>query len=127
MAPKFDWDFTCTQEYRMSELKNKEFKVLNTIAIANGYAGRDPQGGTSDGSFLVSSLLSYKEWLKFFFCSLKEKRKISYRYVKKKVVNWEDGENRKWIYTKKFKRMIIELGDCGVGDLNYKLKEKEKT
>ena len=25
--------------------------MLNTIAIASGYAGRDPQGGTSDGSF----------------------------------------------------------------------------
>ena len=25
-------------------------KVLNTTAIASGYAGRDPQGGTSDGS-----------------------------------------------------------------------------
>ena len=24
--------------------------MLNTIAIASGYAGRDPQGGTSDGS-----------------------------------------------------------------------------
>jgi len=41
--------------------------VLNSTAIASGYAGRDPQGGTSDGSFLVSSLLCYKEWLKFFF------------------------------------------------------------
>ena len=27
-------------------------KVLNSTAIASGYAGRDPQGGTSDGSFL---------------------------------------------------------------------------
>jgi len=26
--------------------------VLNSTAIASGYAGRDPQGGTSDGSFL---------------------------------------------------------------------------
>ena len=25
-------------------------KVLNSTAIASGYAGRDPQGGTSDGS-----------------------------------------------------------------------------
>ena len=24
--------------------------VLNSTAIASGYAGRDPQGGTSDGS-----------------------------------------------------------------------------
>jgi len=42
-------------------------QVLNTTAIVSDYAGRDLQGGTSDGSFLVSSLLSYKKWLKFFF------------------------------------------------------------
>ena len=51
-------------------------KLLNSTAIASGYAGRDPQGGTSDGSFLVSSLLDYKVWLKFFFSSLKEKGKF---------------------------------------------------
>ena len=39
-------------------------QVLNTTTIASGYAGRDPQRGTSDGSFFASSLLSYKEWLK---------------------------------------------------------------
>ena len=66
-APKFDWGFTCTQEYIILELKNKECKMLNSTAIASGYAGRDPQGGTSDESFLVSSLLGYKEWLKIFF------------------------------------------------------------
>jgi len=26
-------------------------QVLNSTVIASGYAGRDPQGGTSDGSF----------------------------------------------------------------------------
>ena len=26
--------------------------MLNSTAIASGYAGRDPQGGTSDGSLL---------------------------------------------------------------------------
>ena len=51
--------------------------MLNTTAISSGYAGRDPQGGTSDGRFLVSSLLRYKGWLKFFFSSLKEKEKLS--------------------------------------------------
>jgi len=58
---------TAHKKYRISKLKNKEYKVLNATAIASGYAGRDPQGGTSDESFLVSSLLCYKEWLKFFF------------------------------------------------------------
>ena len=50
-------------------------QVLNATAIVSGYAGRDPQGGTSDGSFLVSSLLGYKEWLKIFFKFLKRKEK----------------------------------------------------
>jgi len=34
------------QEYRT------EVQVLNTTAIASGYAGRDPQEGTSDESVL---------------------------------------------------------------------------
>ena len=33
-------------------------QVLNTTAIASGYAGRNPQGGTSDGSFF--SKFSFK-------------------------------------------------------------------
>ena len=49
--------------------------MLNSTAIASRYADRDPEGGTSDGIFLVSSLLRYKVWLKFFFSSLKEKMK----------------------------------------------------
>ena len=49
------------QEYRT------KVQVLNTTAIASGYAGRDPQGGTSDGSFFASSILSYNQWLKIFF------------------------------------------------------------
>ena len=55
------------QKYRISELLKQQCKVLNSTAIASGYAGRDPQGGTSDRSFLVSVLLRYKGWLKFFF------------------------------------------------------------
>ena len=43
-------------------------QVLNSIAIASGYAGCDSQGGTSDEIFfLASTLLNYKEWLKIFF------------------------------------------------------------
>ena len=48
------------QEYRT------EVQVLNAIAIASGYAGHDPQGGTSDGSICKFSLV-HKKWLKFFF------------------------------------------------------------
>ena len=46
------------RRYKISELKNKERKVLNTTAIASVYASRDPQGRTSDESFLLSSLSS---------------------------------------------------------------------
>ena len=45
-------------KYRILELKNKECKVLNATAIASDYTGRDPQGGTSDGSFF--SKFSFK-------------------------------------------------------------------
>ena len=41
------------------------------------------------------------------------------------MVDWEGGENEKWIYTKKLKRVIKEFGDCGV--LNQKLKEKKEN
>ena len=50
-------------------------QVLNNTAIASGYVGRDPQGGTSDGSFLASSLLGYIQWLKIFFKFFKRKEK----------------------------------------------------
>ena len=39
------------RKYRISKLYNSSVQVLNATAIASGYAGRDPQGGTSDGSF----------------------------------------------------------------------------
>ena len=74
MSHAFDWGWTYTQIQNF-RTKNEKCKLLNSTAIASDYAGRDPQGGTSDGSFLVSSLLGYKVWLKFF-SSLKEKGKI---------------------------------------------------
>ena len=33
------------------EIKIETCKVLNTTTIASGYAGHDPQGGTSNESF----------------------------------------------------------------------------
>ena len=42
-------------------------QVLNTTAIVSDYAGRDSQGGASDESFLVSSLLSHSQWSKILF------------------------------------------------------------
>jgi len=39
---------TKKQKFRID---NKQCKELNAIAIASGYADRDPQGETSDESF----------------------------------------------------------------------------
>jgi len=39
-------------------------QVLNTTTIASGYAGRDPRGGTIDGSFLVSSFFRLQKLVK---------------------------------------------------------------
>ena len=46
------------------KIKNFRFriemcKVLNSTAIASGFAGRDLQGGTSDGSFFIKFFLCY--------------------------------------------------------------------
>jgi len=40
------------RKYRILELYNGSVQVLNTTTITSGYAGRDPQGGTIDGSIL---------------------------------------------------------------------------
>ena len=65
------------RKYRISELDNRYCKVLNATAIASGYVGRDPQGGTSDGSFLVSSFSSL-EMIKVLLLVLEKKMKKSY-------------------------------------------------
>ena len=38
--------------------------MLNSTAIASGYAGRDLPGETSDGRFLVSSLFKLQSMVK---------------------------------------------------------------
>ena len=71
---RYVWMLICTENayHAMIEIlpahkimyfrfKNRMCKVLNSTAITSGYAGRDPQGGTSDGSILISSLICYKE------------------------------------------------------------------
>ena len=45
-------EFFLHTKYRILDLEVKMCKVLNSIRCSNGYAGRDPQGGTSDGSLL---------------------------------------------------------------------------
>jgi len=50
-------------------------QVLNTTAIASGYAGRDPQGGTSDGSFFSKLSSRLQKMVKDLLLVLKRKMK----------------------------------------------------
>jgi len=51
--------------------------VLNSTAIASDYAGRDPQGGTSDGSFFSKFSFKIQMIVKILLLVLvKKKRKI---------------------------------------------------
>ena len=52
-------------------------QVLNTTAMASGYAGRDPQEGTSNGSVCKCSF-KLQKMVKVFLLVLKKKYKISY-------------------------------------------------
>ena len=45
-----DWGKTCTPNTKFQNLKKGNVQVLNSSAIASGYAGRDPQGGFCDRS-----------------------------------------------------------------------------
>jgi len=49
-------------------------QVLNTIAIESGYAGCDPQGGTSDGSFFSKFSFMLQLMVKFLLLVLEKKR-----------------------------------------------------
>ena len=51
--------------------------MLNSTAIVSGYAGRDPQGGTSDGSFFSKFSFKIQRMAKILLLVLvKKKRKI---------------------------------------------------
>ena len=50
-------------------------KVLNTTAITSDYVGRDPQGGTSDGSFLSKFSFMLQLMVKILLLVLKKKEK----------------------------------------------------
>ena len=50
-------------------------KVLNSTAITSGYAGRDPQGGTSDGSFFSKLAFRLQRMVKVLLLVLKRKEK----------------------------------------------------
>ena len=47
--------------------------MLNNTVIASSYTNRDPQGGTSDGSFLISSLSSLEIVKVLLILELKKK------------------------------------------------------
>ena len=49
-------------------------QVLNTTSIASGYAGHDPQGGTSDGSFFSKFFFRLQRIVKILLLVLKKKR-----------------------------------------------------
>ena len=67
---------TCTQEFRILELKI-ESASLNSTTITSGYAGRDPQGGTSDKSFFSKFSFRLQRMVKVLLLVLvKKKREI---------------------------------------------------
>ena len=49
-------------------------QVLNSTAIASGYTGRDPQGGTSDGSFSSKFSFMLQRMVKILLLVFKKKR-----------------------------------------------------
>ena len=64
-------------KYSISDCKIKECKLLNSTAIASGYAGHDPQGGTSDRSFSSKFSFKIERMVKILLLVLvKKKRKI---------------------------------------------------
>ena len=52
--------------------------------------------------------------VKILFLVLKRKRKINYNEVRKKVVDWEGGENIHGYVQRNEKWVIKEVVDCGV-------------
>ena len=50
-------------------------QVLNSSAIASGYAGRDPQGETSDESFFSKFYFKLQRMVKILLLIFKKKRK----------------------------------------------------
>ena len=104
-------------------------QVLNSFAIASGYAGRDPQEGFCDGSVYVLVLKSL--WKPNESSSLVFKlKKMEKNYVKvrKKMRDEEGGKNQKtakatmykWLFTRKWK------GVEEIGDLIYRNERKER-
>ena len=75
-------------------------KVLNSIRCSNGYAGRDPQGGTSDGS-LFSKLSLFLFILLFTMVFTMRSVVFTMRSVK------EIGKMWSWLSKLKKEKKII--------------------
>ena len=52
------------QKIQNFRTKNEKCKLLNSTTIASGYAGCDPQKGTSDGSFFSKSSFKIQRMVK---------------------------------------------------------------
>ena len=106
-------------------------QVLNSSAIASGYAGRDPQGGFCDRGVYVLVLKSLWKPNESSSLFLKKKReKEGYVKVRRKweMKKWRKSENEESDYV----QMIIYkevgqkwFGRYGVCDLIYRNKRKE--
>ena len=57
-------------------------------------------------AFLVSFLLGYKVWLKFFFSSLKEKEKNQVKVSQEESGRLRSWENEKWIIYKEIEKGV---------------------
>ena len=70
-------------------------QVLNSSAIASGYAGRDPQGGFAMEAFtvLLKSLSKLSEGSSLFLISENEKK--NYVKIREKMRDEEGGKIRK--------------------------------
>jgi len=69
-------------------------QVINSTAIESGYAGRDPQGGTSDGSLFNMFSFDLQSMVKDLLLVLEKKKKNKLQLRKwyvKKVDKKEDG------------------------------------
>ena len=62
--------------HKNTEFQNIEYRmqVLNNTAIPSGYAGRDPQEETSDGSFFSKFSFMLQRMVKVLLLVLKKKR-----------------------------------------------------
>ena len=82
--------------------------MLNTSAIASGYAGRDPQGGFAMEAlrFFVEIVKKISESSSLFYV-MKKKKKVNVK-VKKKAKDEEGGKSEndeKRLCTMKWRRM----------------------